>query len=113
MSLERKTKKARISPIVEAKSLLSIGDAAGALEVLKEGEKNGDLMACFDRAFLIMHGIGCIRNMKEGFELLEKGVKEKKKKRGNDWKADGSVTELLGPQSINMYRLFPSMRSFK
>ena len=48
-----------ISSIIEAKSLLSNGDEAGALAVLKKAAKNGDVMACYDAGFMMIQGIGC------------------------------------------------------
>ena len=65
MSFEPKQKKQRISPIIEAKSLLSEGDVEGAFAVLKKAAEHEDVMACFDCGFMMIQGIGCEKNGKE------------------------------------------------
>ena len=90
------------SPIIEAKSLLSEGDVAGAFAVLKKGAENGNVMACFDCGFMMIQGIGCKQNWRGGLELLYKGVELEKESEDMSWKSDGSVSELLKPQSMDL-----------
>ena len=89
-----------ISPIIEAKSLLSDGNARGALTVLKKAADYGDVMACYDAGFMIIKGIGCRWNDKKGLDLIEKGAKLEKGSKDMSWKSDGSVTELIQSQSM-------------
>ena len=98
----QKQKDTGTSPIIEAKSLLSKGDVAGAFSVLKEGAENGNVMACFDCGFMMIQGIGCKKDLKEGLELMEKGRKLEKQSRSMNWKSDGSVTELFEPQTMEL-----------
>ena len=74
MSFEPKQKKQRISPIIEAKSLLLNGDVEGAFAVLKKAAKNGNVMACFDCGFMMIQGIGCEEDWEGGWKLISKGV---------------------------------------
>ncbi len=106
MSFEPKQKDTGTSPIIEAKSLLSKGDVAGAFTVLKEGAENGNVMACYDCGFMMIQGIGCKRDWEEGLELIYKGVKLEEESPDMSWKSDGSVTELFEPQKMNLNRLF-------
>ena len=106
MSFEPKQKKQRISPIIEAKSLLSQGDMAGAFAVLKEAAENGEVMACFDCGFMMIQGIGCEKNWKGGLELIFKGVELEGESSSMSWKSDGSVSELFQPQSMDLSGLF-------
>ena len=106
MSFEPKQKKQRISPIIEAKSLLSNGDEAGAFDVLKEGAEDGNVMACFDCGFMMIQGIGCERDCEGGFELMGKGVELEKQSSNMNWKSDGSASELFKPQSMSLNSLF-------
>ena len=105
MSFEPKQEDTGGSPIIEAKSLLSNGDEAGAFGVLKEAAKNGNVMACFDCGFMMIQGIGCERDWKGGLELISKGV-ELEKSSDMSWKSDGSVSELFEPQSMYLSGLF-------
>ena len=89
-----------ISPIIEAKSLLSNGDEAGALAVLKKAAESGDVMACYDGGFMMIQGIGCDKDWRGGLELVRKGMEFEKKLEGLSWKLDGSATELIEPQSM-------------
>ena len=102
MSFEPKQKKQRISPIIEAKSLLSNGDEAGAFVVLKEAAENGDVMSCFDCGFMMIQGIGCEKDWEGGLKLISKGVRLEKQSSKMSWKSDGSVSELFEPQSMNL-----------
>ena len=86
MLSEPQKKKQRISPIIEAKSLLSQGDEAGAFAVLKEGAEHGDVMACYDCGFMMIQGIGCERDWEGGLELISKGVKLEKQSSDMSWK---------------------------
>ena len=92
----------RGSPIVEAKSLLSQGDKAGAFDVLKKAAEHGDVMACYDCGFMMIQGIGCRKNLREGLKLLSKGVELEKESEDMSWKSDGSASELFEPQSVNL-----------
>ena len=109
MSFEPPQKKQKISPIIEAKSLLSKGDDARAFAVLKEAAENGDIMACFDCGFMMIQGIGCENRWKtreEGIKLIEKGMDLEKGSNSLSWKSDGSVSELFEPQLMLLGRLF-------
>ena len=94
------------SPIIEAKSLLSQGDKAGAFGVLKKAAEHGDVMACYDCGFMMIQGIGCEKNWKGGLELLSKGMELEKESEDMSWKSDGSASELFEPQSMKLSGLF-------
>ena len=94
-----------ISPIIEAKSLLSYGDVDETFAVLKEAAENGNVMACFDCGFMMIQGIGCKKDMKGGLELISKGVELEKESSDMSWKSDGSSSELFEPQSMDLNRL--------
>ena len=81
-----------ISPIIEAKSLLSNGDVAGAFSVLKKAAESGDVMACYDAGFMKIQGIGCDKNWRSGLKLMFKGMKLKEDSEDLSWKSDGSAT---------------------
>ena len=104
MSLEPSSKQHGLSPINEAKSLLSNGDAEGALGVLKKAADEGDVMACFDGGFMMIQGIGCEKDVEGGLELMKKGEKLKEKMKDDDdwWKHDGSVTDVLDEQTMDL-----------
>ena len=106
MSFEPKQEDTGGSPIIEAKSLLSQGDVAGAFGVLKEGAENGDVMACFDCGFMVIQGIGCEKDRKRGIELISKGVKLEGKSSSMNWKSGGSTSELFEPQVMDLSCLF-------
>ena len=95
-----------ISPIIEARSLLSNGDVRGAFAVLREGADGGNVMACYDCGFMMIQGIGCEKNWKGGLNLIEKGRKLEKKEKDKGWKSDGSATDVLEPQSMDFPCLF-------
>ena len=109
MSFEPKQEDAGGSPIIEARSLLSQGDEAGAFGVLKKGAEHGDVMACYDCGFMMIQGIGCEKNWEEGIELLSKGMELEKESDDMSWKSDGSASELFEPQSMNLSGVFLSM----
>ena len=109
MSFEPKQEDTGISPIIEAKSLLSNGDEAGALGVLEEGAENGNVMACFDCGFMMIQGIGCEKDWKGGLELISKGVELEKESKDINWKSFGSVSELFEPQSMDLHGLLSLM----
>ena len=100
MSLESRKENTGISPIIEAKSLLSDGDEAGAFAVLKEAAESGDVMACYDAGFMMIQGIGCDKDWKGGLELMHKGMKLEEDSEDLNWKSYGSATELIGSQSM-------------
>ena len=107
MSFEPKQEDTGISPIIEAKSLLSKGDVAGAFDVLKKGAENGNVMACYDCGFMMIQGIGCKRVFcQEGLKMIKKGMKFQKKTKNMNWKSDGSASELFEPQSMDLCCLF-------
>ena len=106
MSLEPKQNKQGISPIIEARSLLSNGDERGAFAVLREAADGGNVMACYDCGFLMIQGIGCEKNWEGGLELIEKGRKLEEQQEDKGWKSDGSATDVLGPQSMDLRGLF-------
>ena len=66
MSLEPQQKRRRNYSIIEAKFLLSNGDEARALAVLKKAAESGDVMACYDAGFMMIQGIGCDKDPKGG-----------------------------------------------
>jgi TPR repeat protein len=94
------------SPIIEAKSLLSQGDEAGAFAVLKKGAENGDVMACYDCGFMMIQGIGCEKILRGGLKLISKGVELEKESEDMRWKSDGSASELFEPQSMDLSSLY-------
>ena len=106
MSFESKQEDTGGSPIIEAKSLLSNSDVAGAFAVLKKAAENEDVMACFDCGFMMIQGIGCEKNWEGGLELISKGIKLEKKTENMSWKSDGSASELFEPQSMYLSGLF-------
>ena len=106
MSLEPPQKKQGTSPIIEARSLLSNGDAGGALGVLREAAGVGNVMACYDCGFLMIQGIGCEKDLEGGLELLEQGRKLEEQEEDTVWKSDGSATDVFGPQSMDLSSLF-------
>ena len=105
MSLQPQPKKQRTSPIIEAKSLLSNGDKEGAFGVLKKAASRGNVMACFDVGFMMIQGIGCKEDRKGGFEMFDKGIELKGHEEDMRWKSDGSATEVIGPQSMDLHGL--------
>ena len=99
-----------VSSITEAKSLLSNGYAAEAFAVLVEAAEYGDVMACYDCGFMMIKGIGYQRDMwgefvTTGLSLMQRGKEIEEQTSDADWKIDGSVTELLEPQSMCLTRL--------
>ena len=106
MSFEQNQKDPGISPIVEAKSLLSNGDVAEAFAVLKKGAEDGSVMACYDCGFMMIQGIGCEKDQCEGLEVIETGRKLEKESSDNSWKSDGTAIDLLQPQSMDFNSLF-------
>ena len=70
MSFESKQEDTEISPIIEAKSLLSKGDEAGAFVVLAEAAWKGNVVTCYDCGFMMIEGIGCEKNMWEGLGYM-------------------------------------------
>ena len=106
MSLELPQEKPRVSPIIQAKSLFSKGNAEGAFAVVREAVLGGNVMACFDAGFMMVQGIGCKEDRGGGFELLEKGCSLVRDSKDGYWRADGSVSELFEPQSMNLNGLF-------
>ena len=102
MSFEPKQKRQRTSPIIEAKSLLSQGDATGAFAVLKKAAEHGDVMACYDCGFMMIQGIGCKQDWREGLKLLSKGMELEKESEDMSWKSDGSASELFEPQLMDL-----------
>ena len=106
MSFQSQQKTLRISPIIQAKSLILDDDEASAFVVLKEGAENGNVMACYDCGFMMIQGIGCETDWKGGLELIRKGMELEEESRDMNWKSDGSVTELFQPQTFNCCSLF-------
>ena len=107
MSLEQQQQKEqRTSTIIKAKTLLSSGDERGALSVLRKEARMRNVMACYDAGVMLIQGIGDEKNPRRGVELIEKGRKLEEGKVNNNWKSDGSATDVLGPQSMDLKRLF-------
>ena len=100
MSFEPQQEDTGTSPIIEAKSLLSNGDEAGAFAVLKKGAESGNVMACYDVGFMMIQGIGCDVDWKGGIEFVSKGSKLEEESSDMSWELCGSATELIEPQSM-------------
>ena len=113
MSSESQQEDTKISPVIEAKSLLLNGDKERAFDVLKDGAENGDVMACYDCGFMMLQGIGCEVNLEEGLRLMRKGMNIEKESEDTSWKSNGTVTELLRSQAMNLYWLFFLVNCFK
>ena len=105
MSFEPKQKKQRASPVIEAKSLLSQGDKAGAFGFLKKAAEHRDVMACYDCGFMMIQGIGCEKNWEEGLELISKGEELEEESKDTNWKSAGSASELFQPQKMDLHGL--------
>ena len=105
MSLQPQQKKQRTSPIIEAKSLLSNGDKEGAFAVLKKAADGGNVMACFDVGFMMIRGIACDVNVEGGLKMIEKGIELEGHEEDMSWKSDGSATDVIGPQSMDLHGL--------
>ena len=106
MSLEPKQEKQDLSPIIEARPLLSRRRKRGALDFLRKAAGEGNVMACYDCGFLMIQGIGCKEDIKGGLELLAQGTKFEEDEEDCVWKSDGSATDVLGPQSMDLSGLF-------
>ena len=102
MSVEPQQEEQKSFPITEAKSLVSNGDEAGALAVLEKAAENGNVMACFDAGFMMIKGIGRKEDLLGGLKLMEKGKKLVEGEEDMSWKSDGSVTEMLAPQTLDL-----------
>ena len=102
MSLQPQPEDTSTSSIIEAKSLLSNGDKKRAFGVLKKAADGGNVMACFDVGFMMIQGIACEMNQKRGFEMFDKGIELKEHEEDMRWKSDGSATEVIGPQSMDL-----------
>ena len=100
MSLQPQQEYSEVSPIIEAKYLLSNGRRARAFAVLKKGAESGNVMACYDAGFMMIQGIGCDKDLRGGLELMSKGTKLEEGSEGLSWKLCGSATELTEPQSM-------------
>ena len=100
MSLEPQQEDSVIFPIIDARSLLSNGDEAGAFAFLKKAAESGDVMACYDAGFMMIQGIGCDVDWKGGLELMSKGMKLEEESEDLSWKSCGSASELIEPQSM-------------
>ena len=96
--------------VSRAKSLFAKGEAAGALDILKIGSEERDAMSCLDAGFMIIQGIGCEKDVEKGFQLIMKGHKLKATLDDDDWKIEGSVTELFEGQTLEFSGLFFSFR---
>ena len=106
MSLEPKQKEQGISPIIKTKTLLSNGDERGAFSVLRKAADGGNVMACYDCGFMmIIQRIGW-SYLEEGLKLIERGRKLEEQEEDEEWKSDGSVTDVLGPQSMDLISVF-------
>ena len=63
-------------------------------------------MACYDCGFMMIQGIGCENNWRGGLKMIKRGRKLEEKEKDEGWKSDGSVTDVLGPQSMDLDGLF-------
>ncbi len=100
MSLRPQQGDTRTSPIIKAKSLLSNGDEAEALAVLKEIASQGNVMACYDAGFMMIQGIGCFKDLRGGLELMRKGTKLEEDSEETSWGLYGSATALIEPLTM-------------
>ena len=96
----------RLSPIVEAKHRFSEGNKEGAVALLIEEATKANVMACYDAGLMIFQGIGWERDRNLGLELMKMGRTLEKDQNDQSWKDDGSVSEVIGPLSLNLYGLF-------
>jgi len=103
MSLQPKPKMMKFSPIVRAKHRFSEGNKEGAVALLIEEATKENVMACYDAGLMIFQGIGWERDCDLGLELMRMGVKYEKDQNDMSWKDDGSVSEVIGPLSMNLY----------
>jgi len=92
--------------ISEIKALLSNGDEKRAFDDLMKRARAGNAMACYDCGFMMIQGIGCERDWREGMELVKKGHVLAEKKKNENWKKQGSVTDVIEPQTVNLRSLF-------
>ena len=102
MSLQPQPEDTSTSPIIEAKILLSNGDKEGAFAVLKKAADGWNVMACFDVGFMMIQGIVFKRDARGGFEMIEKGIELERHEEDMSWKSDGSATDVIGPQSMDL-----------
>ncbi len=97
-----------LSPTVKAKQLLSNGDNVRAFSVLIEGKESGNVMALLDLGFLMIQGIGCKKDMKEGMKTMKEGFELAKLWEDDGWKQDESLTSLFSGVKMCLYGLFQS-----
>ena len=95
-----------LSPTVKAKQLLSNGDNVGAFFALIEGKESGNVMTLFDLGFLMIQGIGCKKDVKEGMKVMKEGLKLAKLWEDDSWKQDESITSLFSGTKLCLYGLF-------
>ena len=63
-------------------------------------------MACYDYGFLMIQGIECEKDLWGGLGWLAQGIVLEGKEKNCVWKSDGSATDVLGPQSMDLSGLF-------
>ncbi len=81
-------------------------DAEKAFAALQKSASQGNVMACYDVGFMMIQGIGCRKNRKEGFEMMKRGSEFERNEKDLSWKSENSVTKLIGPQKLLLMRLF-------
>ena len=113
MSFQPPEKKQRISSFEKAKSLFLKGDMEGAFIALREGDFEGNASACFDIGFMLIQGIGCLKNLKEGMELIKKGCDLFRNSKDDSWKSNGRLSELFEPQSMDLNSLLIKLEEKK
>ena len=97
--------------IIEAKSLLSNGDEAGAFAVLKEAARKQSVMARYDCGFMMIQGIGREKDEKAGMELMQRGRRLEEESEDMSWKSNGSVSELYQGLTMDLDSLYRSVNS--
>ena len=78
----------------------------GAFAVLKEAALGGNAMACFDAGYMMIQGIGCVKDLEKGMGLLKKGYELAKDSKNARWKEEESVCKLFEPQPMFLRGLF-------
>ena len=73
---------------------------------MREGVDEGDVVRCCDCVFMMIEGTEFEKDGEGGLELIEKGRKLEEEEGDEGWKSDGSATDVLEPQSMDLSRLF-------
>ena len=85
---------------------LSHEEAENVLCVLKDRALEGNVMACYDAGFMMIQGIGCWRDWREGLKLIIRGSDLEENEEDESWKLVESVTKRIEPQIMFLRGLF-------